>query len=138
MLTQVEFRSDAFPAYESEAEEVSPGRFGKRLAEFLRDGLKRQGEAVEGIFAEGWGWVVAIANPGYRLWIGVGNYEEYPDGFLCFIEPHEEHVRKLWRKIPTGERVALLQKRVDAVLRQHGGIRDIKWWTYDEFNCPPA
>jgi len=31
----------------------------------------------------------------FRLWIGCGRYQEYPDGFLCFIEPHEPFVRKL-------------------------------------------
>jgi hypothetical protein len=73
--------------------EINPGRFGKRLAEYLSAELGRRGERVGELFAEDWGWVVPIENVGFDLWIGVGNYEEYPDGFLCFIEPHTEHVR---------------------------------------------
>ena len=138
LLTHVEFRSDAFPPYVTESDEVNPGRFGKRLAEFLAQALALQGEAVGEIFAEDWGWVIPIRNAEYNLWIGVGNYEEYPDGFLCFLEPHEEYVRKLWRKISTKERLSQLQERVDLALRGHDRVRDIKWFTHDEFNRPTA
>jgi hypothetical protein len=43
MKTQVEFRSDKFPAYESEEQEINPGRYGKRVAEFLAAGLRSHG-----------------------------------------------------------------------------------------------
>ena len=33
MKTQVEFRSDKFPPYEGEEEQINPGLWGKRLAE---------------------------------------------------------------------------------------------------------
>lgn len=56
--THVEFRSEAFPPYESEAEEVNPGRFGKRVAEFFASGLTQEGFLPGAIFAEDWGWVV--------------------------------------------------------------------------------
>ena len=35
MKTQVEFRSAKFPPYEGEQEEINPGLWGKRLAEYL-------------------------------------------------------------------------------------------------------
>jgi hypothetical protein len=134
MLTYVEFRSEAFPPYDNEAEEVNPGRFGKRLAEYLSHELLRRGEKVGELFTEDWGWVVPIENENFELWIGVGNYEEYPDGFLCFIEPHTEHVRKFLKKIPTRERVEALQQNVNAALLAHAGVRDLKWSTHEEFN----
>ena len=43
MKTHVEFKSDQFPAYDGEEEEINPGRWGKRLAEFLFQGLKTEG-----------------------------------------------------------------------------------------------
>jgi hypothetical protein len=42
MQTHLEFRSTEFPAYPHE-EEINPGRFGKRLAEFLVAQLPRAG-----------------------------------------------------------------------------------------------
>jgi hypothetical protein len=134
MLTYVEFKSAAFPAYDGESEEINPGRFGKRLAEYLSAELSQRGEKVGEPFAEDWGWVVPIENAGFDLWIGVGNYEEYPDGFLCFIEPHTDYVRRFLRKIPTRERVQALRRRLDAALVAHAHIRDVKWSTHEEFN----
>jgi hypothetical protein len=138
MLSHVEFRSDAFPAYESEAEDVNPGRFGKRLAEFLAAGLKERGEPVADLIAEDWGWVIPIKNAAFRLWIGVGNYDEYPDGFLCFIEPHKDYVRKFFKRIPTADRVSQLRENIDSVLRSSSEIRAIRWCSHDEFNYPAA
>jgi hypothetical protein len=45
MKTHVVFRSNAFPPYDGEEEEINPGRYGKRLAEFLVDGLKQKGSS---------------------------------------------------------------------------------------------
>src|SRR5262245_52206107 len=129
MLTQVEFRSSAFPPYDSEAEEINPGRFGKRLAEFLSEELRKRGENVGELVLEDWGVLLPIERAGFNLWIGVGNYDEYSDGFLCFIEPHKEYVRSLpwfWKRIPVRPRIEELQRRIDDALRAHEGVRDIK------------
>jgi hypothetical protein len=135
MKTHVEFRSDDFPPCDGEEDEVNPGRYGKRLAEFLVRGLKQQGlEPLEPI-AEDWGWVIPIKNDGFKLWIGCGNYQEYPDAFLCFIEPHLPTVRRffvLW-KIDTSPQVTALQQALDRILSAHPGIRDKRWWTNEEF-----
>ena len=134
--TQVEFRSDRFPAYDGEEQQVNPGRWGKRLAEFLRDNLRTEGLEIDEPFAEDWGWVVPVVNKSFRLWIGCGNYQEYPDGFLCFIEPHTPVVRKVLQKVDTQERVAALQSAIDKILTEDAGIRAKRWWNYDEFNNP--
>jgi len=134
MKTHVEFRSDAFPAYEGEVKEINPGRFGKRLAEFLAAGLAREGFEAGDPIAEDWGWVLPIKNETFPLWIGCGNYEEYSNGFLCFIEPHKPFVRSLFKKISTGSRVGALQEAMHNVLSANARISDIKWWSHDEFN----
>ncbi|HYX68725.1 MAG TPA: hypothetical protein VE825_06305 [Terriglobales bacterium] len=136
MLTHVEFRSDRFPAYGDEERQTNPGIWGKGLAEFLRDKLRGEGFHTGEPIAEDWGWVVPVANETFRLWIGCGHYQEYPDGFLCFIEPHKPFVRRLFRKIDTRERVASLQRAMDKILAEQPGIRDKRWWTYEEFNHP--
>ena len=138
MKTQVEFRSEAFPAYESEAQDINPARYGKRLAEFLSAGLRTRGFEPEELVAEDWGWILPIKNDGFKLWIGCGNLEENPGGFLCFIEPHEPMIRKLFKKIDTKARVEALQKAMDDVLAESAGIRDKKWWTFEEFNNPQS
>ena len=128
MRTHVEFRSDAFPAEPDESQSINPGRWGKRLADYLSDELITKGFGVNKSYAEDWGWAIPIANEDFPLWIGCGNYEEWPDGFLCFIEPSKPFVRKWLRKIATTERVAALADAIDFILRQHPQIREIRWW----------
>jgi hypothetical protein len=43
MQTHVEFRSDRFPAYEGEEEQINPDLWWKMIAEFLCDKLPAQG-----------------------------------------------------------------------------------------------
>ena len=136
MLTHVEFRSDRFPPYEGEEEKVNPGLWGQRLAEFLRDRLRAEGFEAGEPFAEDWGWVVPIANWGFSLRIGCGHYQEYPDGYLCFIEPHKPFVRRFLKRIDTRETIAALQQSMDVVLTEDSGIRAKRWWTYEEFMRP--
>jgi hypothetical protein len=78
--------------------------------------------------------VLPILNEGFDLRIGCGNYQEYPDGFLCFIEPREPFIRKLFSRIETTERVGALQEAIDRILSSADGIRDKRWWTHEEFN----
>jgi hypothetical protein len=54
-------------------------------------------------FFEDWGCCIPIENDASSLWVGCGNYDEYPGGFLCFIEPSKATVRKPFRKIDTSE-----------------------------------
>ncbi|SPE35234.1 conserved hypothetical protein [Candidatus Sulfopaludibacter sp. SbA3] len=138
MQTHVEFRSDRFPAYGGEEQQINPGRWGKRPAEFLWDNLRTEGFDTEEPIAEDWGWVILVANEHFRLWIGCANYEEYPDGFLCFIEPHTPFVRKLLRKIDTRAVVASLQRALDKILSEAVGIREKRWWTHNEFMSPTS
>ncbi len=134
--TYVEFRSNAFPAINGEEQQVNSGPWGKRLADFWCEKLRNEGFETEAPFAEDWGWVVPIVNDGFRLRIGCGHYQEYPDGFLCFIEPHKAFVRRLLRKIDTRERVSSLQRAMDKVLEENAEIHSKRWWTHEEFNNP--
>lgn len=136
MKTHVEFRSDRFPPYPGEDEEVNPGIWGKRLALFLAMGLKKYGIQTDDVSAEDWGWMVPIENDAFPLWIGSANYEEYPDGFLCFVEPSKPFVRRLFRKISTEAQVSAVTTALHSLLSSEPSIRDVRWWTAKEFNHP--
>jgi hypothetical protein len=133
-LTHVEFRSDVFPPYEGEDEETNPGRYGKRLAEFLVAALRKEDLACKDPGAEDWGWRIDIQNDGFALWIGCGVYDEYPDGFLCFIEPTTPSIRRFLKKIDTRGPVEAVQRAMDKSLTTEPGIRDLRWWTHADFN----
>ncbi|MFH2043869.1 MAG: hypothetical protein ABIK92_01840 [Pseudomonadota bacterium] len=138
MKTYVEFKSDLFPAYSGEENDVNPHRWGKRLAEYIYNGLKGYAVPVEEIFSEDWGWVIPIKNDSFKLWIGCGNYDEYPDGFLCFIEPSKPFIRRFFKKIRTVEKVTEIANYLNNILSAESNIKEIIWWTADEFNNPKA
>jgi hypothetical protein len=134
MQTYVEFRSDRFPAYDGEEDQINPDLWGRRLAEFLCEKLLAEGFRTEDLLAEDWGWRFNVVNEGFSLWIGCGRYQEYPDGYLCFIEPHEPYVRRFLQKIDTRERVGALKRALDKILAEADAIREKRWWTHEEFN----
>jgi hypothetical protein len=128
MRTHVEFRSDAFPAEAGEEEKINPGRWGTALARYLRQELLLQGHVMHEPYTEDWGYAIQIENPAFNLWIGCGNYDEYPDGFLCFIVPDKPFVWKRFRRIATTKRVGTIADALETALRKHPGVRDLRWW----------
>ena len=132
MRTHVEFRSIKFPPYEGEEEKINPGRYGKRLAEHLAAELRRRGIPAGEPYFEDWGCAVEIPNEEFPLWIGCGNYEEWPDGFLCFVEPGKPKVRRWFRVIDTTAAVGRVTQALDEILQSDPDVRDIRWWNDGE------
>jgi hypothetical protein len=126
--THLEFHSNAFPALPGEEEQINPGRWGKRLADFLRVQLNARGLTGGEPYAEDWGWAVPIDNPEYPLWIGCGNQDGEEDGFLCFVEPSKPYVRKFFRKIDVRARVGQVAFALEQALAAHPETRGLTWW----------
>ncbi len=133
MKTNVEFRSDRFPAYDGEEKQVNPGLWGKRLAEFISEGLRTQGIETGYLCAEDWGWVVPIVNRDFSLWVGCGHQQDGPDAYVCFIHPHKPHIWRWFRKIDTAKRISEVHDALDKALSESAGIRDKRWYTEEEF-----
>ena len=108
MKTQVEFRSSKFPAYEGESEEINPGIWGKRLAEYLTQKLGEKGIETEEFFAEDWGWYIPVRNEGFRLAVCCGHQDGDDDQFACFTDPRTPVVKKLLKKIDATDRKSVV------------------------------
>lgn len=132
MRTHVEFESTHFPADEEEDELVNPGVYGKKLAEFVAAGLAAHNLKVRTVFAEDWGWTVELENKEFPLWIGCANYEEFENGFLCFIEPSKPVVRKWFSKVDTTPTVESVAVALDSILRGSGKTSRLRWWDDSE------
>ena len=129
MRTHVEFRTSKFPPYEGEDDEVNPGCYGRRLAEYLQAELPRRGIETGEIWPEDWGWCVPLPD---ALWLGCANYEEYEDGFLCMIQPSKPFIRRWFKKVdlrPAQERVADV---LDGLLAGDAEIHGVRWWSDKE------
>jgi hypothetical protein len=132
MRTNLEFQSSDFPPVRGEEEEVNPGRYGKSLADFLSAALPCQGFAVTAVSAEDWGWRIDLRNEDFPLWIGCGNYEDFDDGFLCFIEPSKPFVRRWLKRIETSSTVERLGIALESILRNSGKVARLRWWAEAE------
>jgi hypothetical protein len=127
MKTQVEFRSKKFPPYEHEEQEINPGLWGKRLAEYFSLKLTEKGiEAGEPV-AEDWGWLVPIQNEQFPLALCCGHQDGADDEFLCFTEPAKPVVKKLFKNIDARAQLSALTSAVDQILASDPEIRDVIW-----------
>ncbi|MGC3982613.1 MAG: hypothetical protein QM808_15295 [Steroidobacteraceae bacterium] len=127
MKTQVEFRSSKFPPYEGEEEQINPGLWGKRLAEYLVEKLAAKGIETEGMSAEDWGWHVSVRNEGFPIALCCGHQYGDDDEFLCFTDPHTPIVRKFFKKIDVTVELARLTEALQQILASDPDIREIVW-----------
>ena len=127
MKTQVEFRSSKFPPYEGEEEQINPGLWGKRLAEYLVEKLAEMGLETEEIIAEDWGWYIPVRNEGFRLALCCGHQDGDDDQFLCFTDPDTPIVKKFFRKIDATAQLTQLTGALEQILAADPDIRDIEW-----------
>lgn len=127
MKTQVAFRSAKFPPYDGEEEQINPGLWGKRLAEYLVAQLSVMGIATQEIIAEDWGWYIPISNKGFRLALCCGHQCGDDEEFLCFTEPSSPVVKKLFKRIDATPQLSQLTEALKQILEADPDIEDIVW-----------
>jgi len=125
--TQVEFRSFKFPPYEGEEEQINPGLWGKRLAEYLVQKLAEKGITTGEMVAEDWGWYVPVRNEGFRLALCCGHQNGDDDQFLCFTDPSTPVVKKFFKKIDATVDLTRLTEALQQILASDAEIRDVVW-----------
>jgi hypothetical protein len=125
--TVVRFRSAKFPPYEGEEEQINPGLWGKRLAEYLVARLAEQGITTEPPVAEDWGWYVPVKNEGFRLALCCGHQDGDDDEFLCFTEPSHPVVKKIFKKIDATQQLTRLTTALEQILARDPDIREVVW-----------
>jgi hypothetical protein len=132
MKTQVTFRSTHFPPYEGEEEQINPGLWGKRLAEYLVEHLKPYGIETDEMIAEDWGWYIPIKNDRFQLAICCGHQMGDDDEFLCFTDPSTPVIRRFFRKIDVTDELTRVVAAMDSVLSSDPAISDIEWTEVDK------
>lgn len=127
MKTQVEFRSSKFPPYPGEEEQINPGLWGKRLAEFLVQKLAEKGIQTDGILGEDWGYYIPVRNEGFKLAICCGHQNGEDDEFLCFTDPARPVVKKLFKKIDATPQLSRLTDALHQILSSDPEITHVVW-----------
>jgi hypothetical protein len=88
-------------------------------ADFLRQGLRREGIETGEPIAEDWGGVVPLIDDPFGVWVGCSNNEDYADGFWCFLHPHKVSLRRLFSaSAELRAWASLLREAIDKVLNE--------------------
>lgn len=152
MKTQVEFKSSAFPKYENEDEEtVNSDRWGKRLAEFIRDTLPSYGVVTEDILCEDWGWLVNTQSDEFPVWIGCGPIDNLSEGdfsedyeetdpspvsqnggsdstkFCIFVTAEPSFLKKLFKRVDTTPAITKVVAALDKMITDRDEFQDAEW-----------
>ncbi len=127
MKTHFEFRSDKFPPYDGEEDQLNPGVWGRRLAEYLVEKLSATEIDTEALIAEDWGWYIPIHNERFRLAICCGHQDGDDNEFLIFTDPSTPRVRKGFKKLDTTTELTQLTETLHQILSSDGEIRDLVW-----------
>lgn len=128
MKTHLEFKTGKFLPYEGEEDQINPGVWGKRLAEYLEKHLGAMGIETEEMNPEDWGWRLPIKNKEFSLWIGCGHQDGDDETFLCFIVPDKPVIRRWFRKIDTSVQVGRAAEALEKILTSDPDIRKFRWW----------
>ena len=115
---------------------MNPGRYGLRLAEYLQEQLPTRGVQTGEPGAEDWGYLLPIVNERFPIDLAIGNYEEYEDGFLCFLKPSEPRIRRWFRSIDTTADLERVAEAINQVLTGEPGIYGVRWWSAEESRGP--
>ena len=136
MHTQLYFKSTAFPKYEREGDEIiNATRWGKRLAEFLRDTLPKHGVETGNIHPEDWGWLVEIPNEDLPLWIGCGPtdglHELEQTGelieFSISVIAEPSFLKRLFKRIDTAPAISQVVAGIKEMIASSVLFQDPQW-----------
>jgi hypothetical protein len=116
-----------FPPYKGEEDEMNPGVWGKRLAEYLVKHLAEKGIETDEMNAEDSGWYIPVRNEEFRMALFCGHQDGDDDEFICFTVPSKPVVRKLFKKIAATGQLTRLTEALDQILSSDPDVRDVVW-----------
>ena len=106
METEIYIKSELFPPYPGEEDDINPGRFGKKLAEFTKSLLLKENIEVADLYSTDYSYELRLDQYKFNVYISTGNIDGEKNEFLISINPKEEFKRKLFKKISTKETIS--------------------------------
>jgi hypothetical protein len=121
----LEFESSAFAPLPGEDEATNPGVFGKALAQWLGNQLRRAGVATGEVIAEDFGWVIPVKNGPYFLRVACSSGEK-PNGWKAFAFAEGGLIPRLFRKNKSGAALYFLHASVRRSLEAESSVHGLR------------
>ena len=111
-------------------------RWGKCLAEYVRDNLPNYGLPTEDILCEDWGWLVYVHNEDFPLWIGCGPMEDFVDEppkaddlieFSLFVTAEPKLLQRMFKKVDTKPAIHRVVTALRAMIVASDQFEDPEW-----------
>jgi hypothetical protein len=80
----LEFESSAFAVIPGEDEHTNPGVYGKALAQWLTEQLRKRGVAAGDVIAEDFGWCVPVESKPHNLYVACASTAEEKNHWRVF------------------------------------------------------
>ncbi|MBB3696508.1 hypothetical protein KMW28_24235 [Flammeovirga yaeyamensis] len=122
MNTDILIKSKLFSAYPNEELDINPGRFGKKLGEFVSNALKENNIETADLYPTDYCYELRIDQYEFKVYILTGNIDGTDNEFLISIEPKKEYIRKWFRKISTVDIIMKIQKTINDACKDHPDI----------------
>ena len=97
MNDEIEITSTLFPSYENE--DLNIGRFGKRLAEYVKEILESNNIVVTDIYPTDFAYELKIKYASFNFYITCGNIDSEIDEFLMYLEIKVPFYKKFLKSI---------------------------------------
>lgn len=101
MKAEIVIKSNLFPSYPNEEDDINPGRFGKKLAEFIKMLLEDSDIKATDLYPTDACYELRIVQSDFGIYITVGNIDGEENIFLIYIESKISLFKRLFKKIST-------------------------------------
>ena len=123
----VTFSSAFFQVEPGEDAQTNPGIFGKALAHWLAEQLRRRGVPVLDVVAEDWGWCVTVKTQPLRLGVACASFDGSTTRWRAFVFAERGPLQWVRRSGDPRAEVAELRSHLAAVIAAVPDATDVEW-----------
>ena len=123
---QIWVESDAFPVQPGEDEHTNPGRYGLAFSQWIAGRLRAEGEVVQDVIAEDFGWCVLLGGHPFRLWVGCGNEDESTTRWGAFVVAEPSLSQRLFNRVDTNPALEKTTMQLRKIMKQAPGA--VRTW----------
>lgn len=124
---QVTFQTAFFEPMHGEDRETTPGRYGKQLAHWLAEKLKRRGVSVEGIIPKDFGWVVLVSTKPFMLWLSCGNTDGSTIEWNVFPVAQSSTIQRVLKRVNPAREIEKLRAHLAELVPSIPGVTNVTW-----------
>lgn len=121
----LEFESSAFAVAPGEDEETNPGIYGKALAQWLAEKLRRAGFPIGEVIAEDFAWCVPVDSRPHALYVACASGDR-PDRWRVFAFAEGGVMARLLGRDRSAEALASLFTAVRSCLESEPRIHGLR------------